>query len=228
MNIIEGELNMKKLVLIAVLCVSAISANAQNNGQSLLQQLLGNDATSGTLKNILEDVVGGAVAKLDLSIEGTWKYQEPQVQFKSENLLAKAGGAASTAKIEGNLNKFYDKIGLDESMTYTFNADSTFTQTVKIGSSVKNLKGTYSLDKENKIITLKYAALGKVGLGNINAIYANTGTSLALLFDASDMMGLMKKIVNTASSLTGKTSIAALSKVMDSYDGALLGYKMAK
>ena len=74
MNIIEGELNMKKLVLIAVLCVSAISANAQKNGQSLLQQLLGNDATSGTLKNILEDVVGGAVAKLDLSIEGTWKY----------------------------------------------------------------------------------------------------------------------------------------------------------
>ena len=225
MNIIEGELNMKKLVLIAVLCVSAISANAQNNAQSLLQQLLGNDATSGTLKNILEDVVGGAVAKLDLSIEGTWKYQEPQVQFKSENLLAKAGGAASTAKIEGNLNKFYDKIGLDESMTYTFNADSTFTQTVKIGSSVKNLKGTYSLDKEN---TLKYAALGKVGLGKINAIYANTGTSLALLFDASDMMGLMKKIVNTASTLTGKTSLAALSKVMDSYDGALLGYKMAK
>ena len=49
---------MKKLVLIAVLCVSSLSANAQNNAQSLLQQLLGNDATSGTLKNILEDVVG--------------------------------------------------------------------------------------------------------------------------------------------------------------------------
>ncbi len=219
---------MKKLIFIIVLCISALSVNAQSNAQSLLQQILGNDATSGTLKNILEDVVGGAVSKLDLSLEGNWKYSEPQVQFKSDNLLAKAGGAASTAKIEASLNKLYGKIGLDESMTYTFNADSTFTQTVKIGSSVKNLKGTYSLDKENKIITLKYAALGKVGLGKISAIYANTGTSLALLFDATQMMGLMKKIVNTASTLTGKTSLAALSKVMDSYDGALLGYKMAK
>ena len=219
---------MKKLIFIIVLCISALSVNAQSNAQSLLQQILGNDATSGTLKNILEDVVGGAVSKLDLSLEGNWKYSEPQVQFKSDNLLAKAGGAASTAKIEASLNKLYGKIGLDESMTYTFNADSTFTQTVKIGSSVKNLKGTYSLDKENNIITLKYAALGKVGLGKISAIYANTGTSLALLFDATQMMGLMKKIVNTASTLTGKTSLAALSKVMDSYDGALLGYKMAK
>lgn len=219
---------MKKLIFVTVLCISALSVCAQNNAQSLLKQLLGNDATSGTLKNILEDVVGGAVAKLDLSIDGTWKYQEPQVQFKSENLLAKAGGAASTAKIEASLNKLYGKIGLDERMTYTFNADSTFTQTVKIGSSVKNLKGTYSLDKANKIITLKYAALGKVGFGKINAIYANTGTSLALLFDATEMMGLMKKIVNTASSLTGKTSLAALSTFMDNYDGALLGYKMSK
>jgi hypothetical protein len=44
------------------------------------------------------------------------------------------------------------------------------------------------LDKENKIITLQYAALGKIGLGKINAIYANTGTSVALLFDASEML----------------------------------------
>lgn len=219
---------MKKLFFVAVFCISALSVGAQNNAQSLLKQLLGNDATSGTLQNILEDVVGGAVSKLNLSIEGTWKYNEPQVQFKSDNLLAKAGGAASTTKIEGNLKKFYGKIGLDESMTYTFNADSTFSQTIKIGSSVKNLKGTYSLDKENKIITLKYTALGNVGLGKINAIYANTGTSLALLFDATEMMGLMKKIVDTASSLTGKTSLAALSKVMESYNGVLLGYKMSK
>lgn len=219
---------MKKLVLIAVLCVSSLFANAQNNAQSLLQQLLGNDATSGTLKNILEDVVGGAVAKLNLSIEGTWKYQEPQVQFKSENLLAKAGGAASTAKIEANLQKLYGKIGINESLSYTFNADSTFTQTIRIGSSVKTLKGTYSLHKGDKMITLKYSALGKVGLGKIHAIYANTGTSLALLFDASEMLGLMKKILNTASTLTGKTSLAALSKVVDNYDGVLLGYKMSK
>ena len=219
---------MKKLFTIIAVAFSVSVANAQSGVQSVLNQLLGSGANSGTVTSIIENVVGNAVSKLDLSIDGTWKYKEPEVQFKSDNLLAKAGGSAATTKIENNLLKVYDKIGINGSLSYTFNSDSTFTQTVKIGSSVKNLKGTYSLDKENKIITLKYAALGKVGLGKVNAIYANTGTSLALLFDASELMSFLKKVISTASSLTGKASLATASAVLENYDGVLLGYKMTK
>ena len=213
-------------ILVLTLCVSV--ANAQSGVQGVLNQLLGSGATSNTVTSIIENVLGGAVSKLDLSIEGTWKYKEPEVQFKSDNLLAKAGGATATTKIENNLLKVYGKIGINESLSYTFNSDSTFTHTVKIGSSVKSLKGTYSLDKENKIITLKYSALGKIGLGKVNAIYANTGTSLALLFDASELMTFLKKVVSAASSLTGKASIATASALLENYDGVLLGYKMVK
>ena len=90
------------------------------------------------------------------------------------------------------------------------------------------LKGTYALDKENKIITLKYDALGKVGLGKINAIYANTGASLALLFDASEMMSFLKKVISVANSVSGKASLATVSALLENYEGALIGYKMKK
>lgn len=219
---------MKKLFIITVLCFAMVVAHAQTGVQSVLNQLLGQGATGSTVTSIIENVVGGAISKLDLSIEGTWKYSAPEVQFKSENLLAQAGGAAATTKIENTLSKIYGKIGMNESFTYTFNADSTFTQTIKIGSTVKNLKGTYSLDKENKIITLKYSALGKVGLGKINAIYANTGTSLALLFDASQMLSFTKKVLTAVSSVSGIASVSTITALIQNYDGMLLGYKMTK
>ena len=219
---------MKRLFTIIAVALSVSVANAQSGVQSVLNQLLGSGATTNTVTSILENVVGGAISKLDLSMDGTWKYTAPEVQFKSDNLLAQAGGAAATTKIETTLSKLYGKIGINESLSYTFNADSTFTQTIKIGSSVKNLKGTYSLDKTNKIITLKYDALGKVGLGKINAIYANTGTSLSLLFDASDMMSFLKKVISVVSSVSGKASLATVSALLENYDGALIGYKMKK
>ena len=219
---------MKRLFTIIAVALSVSVANAQSGVQSVLNQLLGSGATTNTVTSILENVVGGAISKLDLSIDGTWKYTAPEVQFKSDNLLAQAGGAAATTKIETSLSKVYGMIGINESLCYTFNSDSTFTHTIKIGGSVKNLKGKYSLDKTNKIITLKYDALGKVGLGKINAIYANTGTSLALLFDVSELMSFLKKVISAVNSITGKGSLATVSALLENYDGLLIGYKMKK
>ena len=219
---------MKKLsaILALMLCISV--ANAQTGAKNMLYDLLGSGANSNTVTSIIENVVGGAVSKLNTSVTGTWTYSQPEVQFKSDNLLAKAGGAATTAKIESTLVKVYGKIGINESLTYTFNQDNTFTQTIKIGSTVKKLNGKYSLDKTNMIVTLQYSAIGNMSLGKMNAIYANTGTSLALLFDASEMMSFLKKIINSASSITGKASLSTVSTLLDKYDGVLIGYKMDK
>ena len=219
---------MKKVFAVLALSLAVFAANAQTGAQSILNQLLGQGATKDAVTSIIENVIGGAVSKLDLSIEGTWTYSQPEVQFKSDNLLAQAGGAAATTKVENTLKKLYDKIGINRSLSYTFSSDSTFTQTIKIGSTVKTLKGTYTLDKENKIITLQYAALGKIGLGKINAIYANTGTSLALLFDASQMLSFTKKVLAALSSVSGVASISTITALIQNYDGMLLGYKMTK
>lgn len=217
---------MKKLFTVLALCLAVQVTNAQSGVQSVLNQLLGSGATTDVVSSIIENVVGGAVSNLDLSIEGTWTYSQPEVQFKSSNLLAQAGGAAATTKVENTLKKLYDKIGINSSLSYTFKSDNTFTQTIKIGSSVKTLNGTYTLDKESKIITLQYTALGKIGLGKLNAIYANTGTSLALLFDASQLLAFTKKVLSAVSSVSGVASLATVTALVDNYDGMLLGYKM--
>lgn len=215
---------MKKVVIMLMFCTYAMCANAQ----SVLEGLLNSTLDKNSITSIIENVVGDAVSKLDLSIEGTWRYSEPEVQFKSENFLAEAGGSLVSSSVEKTLSKVYDKVGVNSSFTYTFNADSTFTQTIKIGSSVKNLKGTYSLDKENNIIVLNYALFGKVNLGKMSAIYANTGTSLALMFDSSEMFGFLKKIVSTAGSLSGRAGLATISGVVDKYDGMLQGLKLKR
>ena len=219
---------MKRIFTVLALCLAVQVANAQSGVQSVLNQLLGSGATTDVVSSIIENVVGNAVSKLDLSIEGTWTYSQPEVQFKSDNLLAQAGGAAATSKVESSLKKLYDKIGINQSFSYTFNEDNTFTHTLKIGSKVKTLSGTYTLDKENNIITLQYAALGKIGLGKINAIYANTGTSLALLFDASQLLAFTKKVLSAVSSVSGVASVATVAALVENYDGMLLGYKMTK
>lgn len=223
---IDNFTDMKRLFVAVVLCLAAIQANAQTGIESALKQILGSDASKNTVTSILENVVGGTLSKLDLPIEGNWKYSEPEVQFKSDNLLAQAGGAAATTKIEGNLAKFYEKIGLNSSLAYTFNADSTFVQTIKMGKSVKTLKGTYSLDKDNKTITFKYSALG---FGKVSAIYANTGTSLAFMFDATQLLNFLKKLSSLVSSFSsGKAGLTAVTAALSQYDGALLGYKMTR
>ena len=219
---------MKRIFTVLALCLAVQVANAQSGVQSVLNQLLGSGATTDVVSSIIENVVGNAVSKLDLSIEGTWIYSQPEVQFKSDNLLAQAGGAAATSKVESSLKKLYDKIGINKYFSYTFKEDNTFTHTLKIGSTVKTLSGTYTLDKENNIITLQYAALGKIGLGKINAIYANTGTSLALLFDASQLLAFTKKVLSAVSSVSGVASVATVAALVENYDGMLLGYKMTK
>ena len=130
---------MKKLFTIMALVLTVSVANAQTGIQSVLNQILGEGVASSTVTSLLENVIGGAVSELDLPITGTWKYSQPAIQFKSDNLLAKAGGAAATSKIESTLSPLYGKIGLNSSFSYTFNEDNTFTQTIKIGSTVKPL-----------------------------------------------------------------------------------------
>mgnify|MGYP003289487963 CR=1 FL=1 len=157
------QIEMKRVFTVLALCLAVQMANAQSGVQSVLNQLLGSGATTDAVSSIIENVVGNAVSKLDLSIEGTWTYSQPEVQFKSDNLLAQAGGAAATTKIENTLGKLYGKIGINSSLSYTFNSDQTFTQTIKIGSTVKTLKGTYTLDTDNKVISFATGYFGFLG-----------------------------------------------------------------
>lgn len=201
---------------------------SQVNAQSVLSSLLNKTLSKESITSIVESVAGKVVSKLDLSVVGTWKYSAAEVQFKSDNLLAEAGGAAMMTTVENSVGKLYAKLGMDSNYSFTFNSDSTFTQNIKVKSKVQTLKGTYSLDKENNLIVLKYQVLGKINLGKVSAIYANNGTSLSILFDANEMFTMLKKIASVASSLSNTATLAGLSTIVEQYDGMLLGYKMVR
>lgn len=215
---------MKKIFLVALLSIVV----AQVHAQSVLSSLLNKTLSKESITSIVESVAGNVISKLDLSVVGTWNYTGAEVQFKSSNMLAEAGGAAIMSSVESSVGKLYAKLGMDDSYSFTFNADSTFTQDIKIKSKVQTLKGTYSLDKENNLIILKYQVFGKINIGKVSAIYANNGKSLSILFDAKELFTMLKKIASAASSLSSAATIAGLNTVVEQYDGMLLGYKLSK
>ena len=94
-------------------------------------------------KENIEKVVNSVTGKSTASMEGTWVYTGSAIEFESDNLLQKAGGSVAANAAENKLNEQLAKVGITAGqMSFTFNADSTFT--AKVGA--KSLKGTYSYD----------------------------------------------------------------------------------
>ena len=147
---------------------------------------------------------------------GTWSYKSSAVEFESDNLLMKAGGAAAATMAENKLNEQLSKIGIkDGQMSFTFNADSTFTSTV----GKKTLKGTYSYNASTKQVDLKY-----LRLLNLHAKVNCSSNSLELLFNSDKLLKLMAFIGSKSNS----TALKTVSSLADNYDGMMLGFELAK
>ena len=105
---------------------------------------------SETAQKVIDAVKEATALKFE-DLQGTWQYKGAACQFKSEELLQKAGGIALGETMEGKLEKAYEKAGIRTgNFSYTFNHDSTFT--CQIGK--KELKGTYAYDSSNQILKL--------------------------------------------------------------------------
>lgn len=119
---------MKRLSILAVL-VSLLFTAPAASGQSLsdLLQGLGQkrstvtaDSTSTGQKGGLSDLISGVAGALGLGnskagidqLTGRWSYSGPAVNFKSDNFLLKAGGAAAATSVEKKLEPYYKTAGL--------------------------------------------------------------------------------------------------------------------
>ena len=82
---------------------------------------------SETAQKVIDAVKEATALKFE-DLQGTWQYKGAACQFKSEELLQKAGGIALGETMEGKLEKAYEKAGIRTgNFSYTFNHDSTFT-----------------------------------------------------------------------------------------------------
>ena len=167
-------------------------------------------------KDNIEKVVNAVTGNQTTDMTGTWTYSGSAIEFESDNLLQKAGGAAAAAVAEKKLDEQLAKVGIkDGQVSFTFNADSTFTSTV----GKRTMTGTYSYDATDKVVHLRYFKLL-----NMNAKVNCTSTNMDLLFNSDKLLKLIAFISSKSSSTTLKT----ISSLADSYDGMMLGFALKK
>ncbi|WP_420186965.1 DUF4923 family protein [Bacteroides pyogenes] len=197
--------NTACLAFIAFFLLLSANCHAQS-----WKDLLGKD----NISKVVEAVTGQTSTKVDLT--GTWSYESSAVEFKSENLLMKAGGMAAATMAESKLNEQLGKVGIRAGqMSFTFNSDSTFVS--KVGG--RTMKGTYSYDSSTKRVQLKF-----LKLLNMYAKVNYRPGSMELLFNSDKLLKLMTFI----GSNTNNTAIRSVSSLAKNYDGMMLGFGMKK
>ena len=207
---------MKKIIRLMLLLVGVLMWASEAQAQSWMDIF-----NSETLKKVVTSVTGGQTLSA-ASLQGTWTYVDPAVQMKGDNALKQVAGSVATTELEKKLKEQCAKVGIEEGLfNYTFNADSTFTSSLKKGT----LNGTYSVDPEAKTVTLTYKA-GKTcfALYTMTAEAELLGDNLTLLFNADKLLAFMTKVAE----LSSNSTLQSLSKLANEYDGVMLGFDLKK
>ena len=216
---------MKKFILPLFLFAVTTTANAQLDVLGKLTGALKSKSTSTTnqddaLTSGISRLLGSLLDNSTLStndVQGTWRYGGVDCVFETENVLMKAGGEAATAKVESKINDLLKKVGVtSEALAFTFNADNTFSITVK----GRTINGTYALDLENKKITLTYLN----GVGTITPQIVKNGTTMSLLYDADKFLNFLTSI----SAVSKNATVVSINAILKSYDGMLIGMELRK
>ncbi|MBP3821838.1 MAG: DUF4923 family protein [Bacteroidaceae bacterium] len=225
----------KNIITAAILAASLTLSSCGTTGANALGSILGGAAgtTTGTTDTgsvlgsagatILNSLLGSILSSslTEQSIVGSWTYQQPEVRFESENLLAKAGGEVAASSIEQKLNTYLSKVGITKgATTYTFKEDKTFA--ISTGSKTIST-GTYTFDANSKTLTLQ----GSLGLLNQTCTVGMDGTNLCLLYDADKLL----TAVNAVGGVLGKanSTLGSITKLLgNSYQGMKLGFQLAK
>lgn len=210
------------LMLVAGLGLATSSCLSSRGSASTAPVTQSQNNPNGTaLGNALGGLVGGLLTSDKVSTKqlvGTWSYVSPAVAFKSENFLAKAGGAAAAGTIEGKLAPYYTRMGLNK-MVLTVKEDSTFTMTA---GKIK-MQGTITANGNDELY-FNFAA-GVIPLGSMKTYTSITaGRTLSLMFDVKKLVSIVK----LAGTITGSGIVNSVSDVLDSYDGITAGFKLKK
>ena len=137
-------------------------------------------------KENIEKAVNAVTGKSTADMTGTWSYTGSAIEFESDNLLQKAGGAVAATAAEKKLDEQLAKVGIKAGqMSFTFNADSTFS-----------------------------AKVGQKSMIGMNAKGNATSTTMDLLFESDKLLKLITFLSSKSSNSTLK-SIGSLANSYD-------------
>lgn len=225
---------MKKfnvLLLVAVMvCACVVPVQALDWGSMLggiMKGGAGTDTTSDSGSNassLLGGILGGVLQKDDLEvadIAGTWVVSGPSIQFKSDDLLGQAGGAAAASVLKEKLMPYYEKVGID-GMKMAITADGKVTVTLKNG---KSFSGTVTKGENKGEMVFGFNKLSSTSkIGNITVEVTKSISTLSLMADVSKLQSLL-------SAVSDKLNISQLSTItslLENYDGIYAGLEFTK
>lgn len=174
------------------------------------------EAQLKTVKNVANVVSTATGYFKDFDITGTWVYKGVDVQFKSHNLLKKAGGKLAASSVEKNLDRELKKLGFKEGVTvFVFEENGKFRQT----TGGTTLHGTYEFSGKDETITLKY--MNHIPL---TTYLSGSKTSLSLLFETNNFLSFVSFLGNHS----GISVLNAVTNILNSFDGMMVGIKLDK
>lgn len=211
--------NFKFLFVALSLLLAATSVSAQSLGD-ILGSLGNNSGQQSGLGSTIGNVLSGIFTKSDLTLKdivGEYVSDGPAVTFKSDNFLQKAGGIAGAVALETKLQPYFEKYGLT-GMPLTIDADGKFTMKIK-GIP---MSGTVTAKDNKGEFKFVIQALGTVKIGQFTAYIQKSGRNIDLMFDAKKL----KDFISAVGKFSGMKIAASFAKILDSYDGANIGFKM--
>ncbi len=175
-------------------------------------------STVGTIVKILGSVLGQFYdTTTKTALVGQWVYEEPAIQFDSDNLLQQAGGVVASQKVADEITPYFEKLGLKTGkIILDLREDNTCTYTV----GKQSLDGTYVFDDKEKKLTLKTGFLSMPP-----AYLSVVGDQMAMTFDSTKLLTLVQAL---GSGSNQSSSLSAVSSLAGSYDGMKTGFTFNK
>ena len=202
---------MKKIILLSIFIVGILNSQGAN-AQSFFNWLK-KDKIKETVQNIAGEVASDYV---NFSIVGDWTYDGAAIKLESGNAVKDIASSAIASSIEDKITNQLEKLGIKAGMMhFKFNED----QTMLISLGSRKINGTYTYDKETKVLAMKIARTIP-----IKSTVQVTNSKFSLLFNANGLVAIAKTV-------SGKLKISSLEsacKLLDEYKEMRMGFGFKK
>lgn len=185
-------------------------ANSVLNGGN--QSAAGNSDNGGNLIKSLTTIFSSNKQANDNNIVGTWSYSEPAIVLNSGNFLTNAAYKVAANKVENKIQTYLSQYGITPgTFTMTFNADGTFSETLK----GKTMKGTWKIQDQKLLLTV----------GKMKAVKITTqisGKEMQLVTDATKLLQMFQSFGAKSSNSNIKTAASLLKGAKEMQAGITL------
>jgi len=160
-----------------------------------------------------EDTVEQAILESYRQLAGTWQYTKPYVHASGSSVLGKLGKPIAKSKLKKGLDKAFKKLKIKNRWkSMVLNADGSWEMSV-LGLPIK---GNYSYDIDNQILTLKYKGVP------LRSHVHRDGKKLYIAFDADKLL----MVLNLISGMSSSATLKSLSFLSQNYRDVMVGFEL--